>query len=99
MSYSNDPKYFGTDIVFRGFCKLSFLFADTHLLPDRKLGCRDSKPLSPYLHPAPYCEDFSVGHSRRRHSSCRVDRVIVSFDKFRQNVYLPVGIGERKKFE
>jgi hypothetical protein len=73
MNYFNDPKYFGTEIVFRGFGKLHFLFADTHVLPDTKLWCRDSNPLSPGFHPAPYCEDFSVGYTRRRHTSCRVD--------------------------
>jgi len=96
MNCFNDPKYFGTEIVFRSFCKLHFLFADTHVLPDRKRVCRDSNPLSPGFNPAPYCKDVSVGHSRRRHTSCIVDCVIVSFDKFRQNVYTPVGIGERK---
>jgi hypothetical protein len=50
----NDPKYFGTEIVFRGLGKLHFVSADTHVLPDTKLGCRDSNTLSPGFHPAPY---------------------------------------------
>ena len=89
MNYFNDPKYFGTEIVFGGFGKLHFLFADTQVQPDTKLGCRDSNPQSPGFHPAPYCEDVSVGKSLRRHTSCRVDCVI-SLDKFRQNVYIPI---------
>jgi hypothetical protein len=96
MNYFNNPKYFGTEIVFRGFCKPHFLFADTKVLPDTKLGCCDSNPLYPCFHPAKYCEDVNVGHSRLRHTSFRVDCVIVSLDKFRQNVYIPVRIGERK---
>ena len=90
MYYFNDRKYFGTKIVFSGFCKLHFLFSDTHMLPDTKLGCRDSNPQSPDFHPAPYCEDVSVGHSRRCPTSCPVDCVIVSPDKFRHNVYIPL---------
>ena len=82
--------------MFRDFSKNNFLFADSHVLPHTKLGFRDSNSLSPGLNPAPYCEDFSVGHSRRRHTSCRVDCVILSLDKFRLNVYIPVGNGERK---
>ena len=96
MNYFNDPKYFGTEIVFGGIGKFRFLFADTHVLPNRKLGCRDSNPLSPGLIFAPYCVVVSIGHSRRRHTSFRVDFVIISPDKFRQNIYIPVGIGDRK---
>jgi len=47
MNYFDDPKYFGTEIVFGGLGKFHFLFADTHVLPDTKLGCRDSNPQSP----------------------------------------------------
>jgi len=65
------------------------------VLPDTKLGCHDSKPLPPGLQPTPYCEDVSVGHSRRRHTSYRVDCVILSLE----NVYIPVGIGERKNLK
>ena len=83
----------------RGFGKLHFLFGETHVLPATNLGCRDSNPLSSGFHPAPYCEDVTVGHSRRRHSNCRVDCVIVSLDKFRQNVYITVGIAGSKIFE
>jgi hypothetical protein len=96
MNYFNDAKYFGNEIVFSDFSKNHFLFADSHVIPDSKLGCRDSNPLSPGLLPAPYCEVVSVGHSRRRHTSCRVDFVIISPAKFRQNIYIPVGIGDRK---
>jgi hypothetical protein len=62
MNYFNDPKYFGTDIVFRCFSKPHFLFADTHVLSDTKIGCRDSNPQFPGFHPAPYCEEVIVGH-------------------------------------
>ena len=74
------------------FCKLHFLFADTHVLPDTILGCRDLKPLSPGFHPALYCMNVGVDHSRRRHTSCRVDCVIVILEKFRQNIYIAVEI-------
>ena len=97
MKYFNDPKYFGTEIVFRSFSKPHFLFADT--LPDTKLSYRYSKPLSPGLHLAPYCEEFRVGHSRMCHSSCRVDCVIVSFDKFWQDIYIALCIRGCKVFE
>jgi hypothetical protein len=90
MNYFNDPKYFRTEIVFGGNCKFHFVFANTHVLPNTKLGSRDSNPQSPGFHPAPYCEDVSVGHSRRQHTSYRVDCVIVSLDKFRQKVYIPI---------
>jgi hypothetical protein len=90
MNYFNDRKYFGTEIVVGGLGKFHFFFADTHVLPDTKLGFRDSNPQSPGFHPAPYCEDVSVGHSRRRHTSCPVDCVIISLDKFLQNVYIPI---------
>jgi len=40
MNYINDPKYFGTEIVFRGFGKHHFLFGETHVLPATILGCR-----------------------------------------------------------
>ena len=96
MNYFKDPKYFGTEIVFRGFRKNQFLFADSHVLPGSKLGCRDSNRLSPGFHPTAYFKDFSVGKSRRRHRSCRVDFVILILDKFRQNLYIPVVVGERK---
>ena len=92
MNYFNDPKYFGTEIMFRGFGKLHFLFADTHVLPDTNLSRRDSKTLPLGLLPTPYGEDVSIGHSRRRHACGRVKRVIVGLDKFRQNVYISVGI-------
>ena len=62
MIYFNDPKYFGTEIVLGGLDKFHFLFADTHVLPNTKLSCRNSNPLPPNLHPTPYCEDVSVGH-------------------------------------
>jgi hypothetical protein len=99
MNYFKNPKYLGTEIVFRVLDKFHFLFSDTHVLRDTNLGCLDSNLLSPGFHPAPYCEDFSVGHSLRRHTICRVDCVIVSLDKFRQNVYIPLGIRECKIFE
>jgi len=78
--------------VFAGLGKFHFLFAETHMLPDTKCGCRDSNPQSPGYHPAPYCEDVSVGHSRRVHTSCLMDCFNVSLDKLRQNVYIPIGI-------
>jgi len=84
MYYFKDPKYFGTEIVFGGLGKFHFLFPDTHVLPDTKLGFRDSNPQFPEFHPASYSEDVCVGHSRRRHTSC-VDCVIIILDKFRQN--------------
>jgi hypothetical protein len=96
MNYFNDPKYFGTEIVFRSFCKPHFLFADSHVVPDTKLGRRDSTTLPLGLHPAPYCEDVSVGHSRRRHACSCLNCDIVSTDKFLQNVNIAVRILERK---
>ena len=57
MDYFKDPKYFGTEIVFFSLCKLHFLFADSHVLPDTKLGLRDSNTLPLGLHPTPYSED------------------------------------------
>jgi len=96
MNYFNDPKYFGTEIVFRCFCKPHFPFADNHVLPDTKIGCRDSNPLSLGLHPAPYCEDVIDGQSRRRHTSCRVDCAIVSLVNIRQDIYIAVCINVRK---
>jgi hypothetical protein len=99
MNYFNDPKYFGIEIVFGGLGKFHFLFADTHVLSDTKPGCRDSNTQSPGFHPAPYCEDVDVGHSRQRHTSCRMDCVIISLDKFQQNVYKTMWIRECKIFE
>ena len=99
MNYFNNHKYFGTEIVFCTLWKLHFLFADSHVLPDTKLGRRDSNTLTLGLHPTPYCEDVSIGHSRRLHACSRVNCVIVSLDKFRQNVYIAVRIRGRKKFE
>jgi len=90
MNYFNDQKYFGTEIVFGGLSKFHFLFADTHVLPDTKIGCCDSNLQSPGFHRALYCEDVSDGHSRRHHTSCRVGCAIISLDKFRQNVYIPI---------
>ena len=84
MNYVNDPEYFGTEIMFCSHCNLQFLFAYSHVLPDTKLGFRDSNPQFPEFHPASYSEDVCVGHSRRRHTSC-VDCVIIILDKFRQN--------------
>ena len=97
MNYFNIPKYFGAEIVFCGL--LHFLFADYHVLPDTKLGRRDSNTLSLGLHPTPYSEDVSIVHSRRRRACSLVNRVIVSLDKFRQNVYISVRISDRGKFE
>ena len=94
MIYCNVPKYFGTEIVSCSLCKLHFLFADSHVLPDTKHRHSDSNTLTLGLHPTPNCEDVSNGHSRRRHACIRVDRVIVSFNKFRENVYTAVRILE-----
>ena len=99
MNYFNDPKYFGTEIVFRSFCKPHFLFADSHVVPDTKLGRLDSNTLSLGIHPTPYCEDVRIGHSRRRHTCSRVNCVIVGLDKFRQNGNIAVGISGCKIFE
>jgi len=96
MNYFNNHKYFGTEIVFCTLWKLHFLFADSHVLPDTKLGRRDSNTLTLGLHPTPYCEDVSIGHSRRLHACSRVNCVIVSLDKFRQNVNISVRVPERK---
>jgi len=88
MNYFNDPKYFGTEVVLCSLCKLHFLFVDSLVLPDTKLGCRDTKTLPLGLHPTPYGEEFNIDHSRRRHACGPVNLVIVSLDKFRQNVYI-----------
>ena len=97
MSYFNDPNYFGTEILFCSLCKLNFLFADSHMLPDTKLGRRDTKTLPLRLHPTSYYEDVNIGHARRCHICGRVNCVIVSLDKFRQNVYIAVRILESEK--
>ena len=96
MNYFNDHKYFVTEIVFRSFSQTHFLFADTHVLPDTKLGCRESNPLYLNLRPTRYFKDVSVGHSRSYHTSCGVNCVNVRLDKFRQNIYIAVGILVRK---
>ena len=96
MNYFNDPHYFDTEFVFRSLCKLHFLLADSHMLPDKNLDRRDSKTLPLDLHTAPYSEDVSIGHSRRCYTCGRVDCVIVSLDKFRHIVYIAVRILERK---
>ena len=69
------------------------------MLPYTKLGRRDSNTLALGLHPTPYCEDVTIGHSRRRHTCSRVNCVLVSLDKFQQKVYIAVGILVRKKIE
>jgi len=74
--------------VLRCFRKHHLLFADTHVLPDKKLGRSESNPLSLDLHPTPYCEDVSIDQSRRRHTSCRVICFIVKLAKFWRNVYI-----------
>jgi hypothetical protein len=97
MNYFNDSKNFGTEIVFRSLCKLHFVFADSHVQPDTKLWRRDKNTLSQGLHPTPYCEDVRIGHSRMWITCGRVNCVIVSLDKFRQNVNIYVSILVREK--
>jgi len=77
------------------FANFSFS-SESYVLPDTKLGRCDSHTLPLGLHPTPYCEDVSIGHSRRCHACSRVNRVIVSLDKFRQNVNISVRVPERK---
>ena len=91
MNYFNDAKYFGTEIVFCSLCKLHFLFADSHVLPDKKLGLRDSNTLPLGLHPPTYGEHVGIGHSRRCNAFGRMNRVIISLHKFRQNFNISVG--------
>ena len=97
INYFNNSTYFGTEIMFCSLCKLQFLFADSHVLPDTKLGLRDSNTLTLGLHPTPYFEEVSVGQSQRFHTCGRVNCVIVSLDKFRQNFDIAVRIFEREK--
>jgi len=78
-----------------GLCSLwtlHFLFVDSHVLPDTKHDRSDTNTLPVDLHPTIFCVDESIGHSRRRYACGRMNRVIVSLDKFRQNVYISVGI-------
>ena len=96
MNYFKTPNYFGIGIVFCSLCKLHFLVDDSHVLPDTKLGRLDSNTPPLGLHPTPYCEEVSIGHTRRRHACSRVNRVIVSLDKFRQNGNISVLVPERK---
>ena len=84
------------------FCshrKIHLHFADKHVLPDEKLSRRDSKALSLGLNPAPYGEDVSIGHSRRRNAYGRVNRDIVGLEKFRLYIcrynYIPTSIRSR----
>jgi hypothetical protein len=72
--------------------KLHFHFDGTHVLPDAKLGRCESNVLPLGLSPTPCGENVRIGYSRRRDAYCRVNRVIVGLDKFRQNVYISVGI-------
>ena len=96
MKYFNNPIHFGTEIVFCSLCKIRFLFADSQVRPDTKLGRRESNTLPLGLHPTPYYENVSIGQSRRLHACVRVNRVIASLDKIRQNVYITVRILEPK---
>jgi hypothetical protein len=96
MNYINDPKYFGTAIVFCSLCKILFIFADSHVLPDTKLGRRDSNTQPLGLQQTPFFEAVCMGHTRRHHVCSRVSRVIVSLDQFRQNIYIFLRISERK---
>jgi len=72
--------------------KLHPLLADMHVLPDAKRGLRDANAASPRLQILPNREDVRIGHSRRRHASRRVNRVIVGPDKYWESVDIPVGI-------
>ena len=96
MNYFKTPNYFGIGIVFCSLCKLHFLVDDSHVLPDTKLGRLDSNTPPLGLHPTPYCEEVSIGHTRRRHACSRVNRVIVSIDKFWHNVNISVRVPQRK---
>jgi hypothetical protein len=87
-----DAEYFGAEILFRAFRKLHLLFADTHVLTPSNSRSYSTDATSPIIHPLPYREDIGV----RYFGGCRahgwVYRVVVSSDKFWENVDIPVRV-------
>jgi len=98
MKYFKYAKYFGTEIVFCGLCELHFHFADPQVLPDMKLGCRDTTTLPFAIHPSPYVEDVSIVHPRRRHTCSEVNRVVVRRQISEKRLYICMHF-ECEKFE
>jgi len=71
--------------------KLRFFFGDAHVLPYTESCSNDADPTPP-LHSLPYSEDVRIGNFRRYHIRGRVNCIVVSFDKFRNKVYISVRI-------
>jgi len=91
-----NPKYFGVEILFAALGKLHHFLADTHVLPNGKLDFGHANAST--SNSLPYGEDVRICHTRGRHTSRRVNRVILAPDNFRQNVDISESIFISKIF-
>ena len=90
--YFRNPKYLSAEILLDRLAKVHHLLADAHLLPYAKRRFRTADAKSAGLHPLPYRKNVRIGHSRVRHASRRVNRVIVGPDKLSEKIDTYAGI-------
>jgi len=66
------------------------------MLPHAKFDIFGTNATSLIIQPLPYRENIRIDHLRQRHDSTIVNRVIVLFDKFRENadIFVRTFIGE-----